>query len=243
MMIRKWATTKVTTHNSTVAIDAWTGKQLWKQTIEYPPETTRIVCCGIVNRGAAAYEGKLFRTTLDASVLALDLKTGKELWKSTVANIKENYSMTGAPLVANGVVLTGVAGGDFGIRGFIDGWDPNTGKKLWRRYTIPGPGEPHHDTWPGETWKLGGGSTWLTGSYDPELDLVYWGIGNPAPWNATGRKGDNLYTDSVLALRPKTGKLVWHYQFSPNDAYDYDGVNELVQAELTIDGAPRKVVM
>jgi alcohol dehydrogenase (cytochrome c) len=233
----------VTTHNSTVAIDAQTGKQLWKQTIEYPPETTRIVCCGIVNRGAAAYEGKLFRATLDAAVQALDLKTGKELWKSSAADIKDNYSMTGSPLVANGVVLTGIAGGDFGIRGFIDGWDPNTGKKLWRRYTIPAPGEPHNDTWPGETWKLGGGSTWLTGSYDPELDLVYWGTGNPGPWNAQVRKGDNLYTNSVLALRPKTGEMVWHYQFSPNDPYDYDGVNELVQADLTVAGTSRKVVM
>jgi alcohol dehydrogenase (cytochrome c) len=233
----------VTTHNSTAAIDTRTGKQIWKNTTEYPPETPRIVCCGIVNRGGAAYEGKLFRATLDAWVQALDLKTGTEVWKSQAADVKDNYSMTGAPLVANGVVITGIAGGDFGIRGFLDGWDPNTGKRLWRLYTIPAPGESHSDTWPGDTWKLGGASTWLTGSYDPDLDLVYWGTGNAGPWNAEFRKGDNLYSNSVLAVRPKTGELVWYYQFSPNDPYDYDGVNELVQADLTIDGKPRKVLM
>jgi alcohol dehydrogenase (cytochrome c) len=233
----------VTTHNSTVAINTSTGKQIWKSVIEYPPETPRIACCGIVNRGAALYKGKLYRTTLDAYVLALDIKTGKELWRSQAIDFKTGYSFTVAPLVAQDVVVTGISGAEYGIRGFIDGWDPETGAQLWRRYTIAAPGEPGGDTWPGDTWQHGGGSAWLTGSYDPDLDLVYWGTGNGGPWNAEFRKGDNLYTSSVLAIRPKTGEIVWHYQFSPNDPYDYDGVNELVQAELNIDGQVRKVIM
>ncbi|MGZ3296343.1 MAG: outer membrane protein assembly factor BamB family protein, partial [Xanthobacteraceae bacterium] len=158
----------VTTHAATMAVDAKTGKQVWKTKVEYPPETPRIVCCGIINRGAAIYEGKIFRTTLDANVIALDAKTGKEVWRQKAADIKEGYSMTVAPLVADGVILTGISGAEFGTRGFIDGWDPETGKHLWRTHTIPTPDEPGGDTWKGDTWKLGGGSTWITGSYDPE---------------------------------------------------------------------------
>jgi alcohol dehydrogenase (cytochrome c) len=151
--------------------------------------------------------------------------------------------MTGAPLVANGVVITGVAGAEFGHRGYLEGLDPQTGKQLWRTYTIPAPGEPGAETWAGESMKMGGGSTWITGSYDLELDLVFWGTGNPAPWNPLGRKGDNLYTNAILAIQPRTGKVVWWYQMTPNDPFDYDGVNELVQAELTIDGTPCQVIM
>jgi alcohol dehydrogenase (cytochrome c) len=233
----------VTTHNATMAIDAKSGKQVWKTKIEYPAETPRIVCCGIINRGAAIRDGKLFRTTLDANVIALDMKTGKELWRQKAADIKEGYSMTVAPLVADGVVLTGISGAEFGTRGFIDGWDPESGKHLWRTYTIPSPDEPGGDTWKGDTWKLGGGSTWITGSYDPELNTVYWGIGNPGPFNAAVRPGDNLYTCSVLALDPKTGKIKWHYQFSPNNPFDYDSVAEMVLADLAVDGKPTKVLM
>ena len=233
----------VTTHSATMAIDAKTGKQIWKTKVEYPPETPRIVCCGIINRGAALYDGKVFRTTLDANVIALDAKTGKELWRQKAADIKEGYSMTVAPLVADGVVLTGISGAEFGTRGFIDGWDPATGKRLWRTYTIPSPDEPGGDTWKGDTWKLGGGSTWITGSYDPELNTVYWGIGNPGPFNAAVRPGDNLYTCSVLALDPKTGKIKWHYQFSPNNPFDYDSVAEMVLADMNIEGKPTKVLM
>ena len=202
----------ITDHAKTVALDALTGKQIWKSTIEYPPETTRIVCCGIVNRGAAILDGKLFRTTLDANVIALDAKTGKELWRTKAAELKDGYSMTVAPLVANGVVIAGVAGAEFGHRGFLEGYDPQTGKVLWRTWTIPEPGQKGSETWPkNDAWKTGGGSTWLTGSYDPELDLVFWGTGNPAPWNPLGRVGDNLYTNTILAFRPKTGEVVWHY--------------------------------
>ncbi len=233
----------LTDHEKSVAIDARTGKQIWKSVIEYPPDTTRVVCCGIVNRGAALFEDRLYRTTLDAHVIALDIKTGKEVWRTKSSDPKDGYSMTVAPLLANGVVIAGVAGAEFGHRGYLEGFDAQTGKPLWRTYTIPAPGEPGSETWAGESMKTGGGSTWITGSYDPDLDLVFWGTGNPAPWNPLGRKGDNLYTNSILAIQPKTGNVVWWYQMTPNDPFDYDGVNELVQAELTIDGTPRKVVM
>src|SRR5215469_3422038 len=233
----------VTTNSATMAIDAKTGKQIWKTKVEYPPETPRIVCCGIINRGAALSDGKLFRATLDANVVALDAKTGKELWKQNAINFKEGYSMTLAPLVADGVVITGISGAEYGTRLFLDGWDASTGKHLWRTYTIPGEGEPGHDTWPGDTWKFGGGSTWITGSFDPELHTVYWGIGNPGPFNSGIRKGDNLYTDCVLALDPKTGKIKWHYQFTPNDPFDYDSVAEMILADMTVDGKPAKVLM
>ncbi|MDA9432366.1 methanol/ethanol family PQQ-dependent dehydrogenase [Bradyrhizobium sp. CCBAU 51627] len=233
----------VTSHNATMAVDAKTGKQIWKSKIEYPAETPRIVCCGIINRGAALYEGKLFRTTLDANVIALDAKDGKELWRQKAADIKEGYSMTVAPLVADGVVITGISGAEFGTRGFIDGWDPATGKHLWRTHSIPSPDEPGGDTWKGDTWKLGGGSTWITGSYDPELNTIYWGIGNPGPFNSAVRPGDNLYTCSVLAMDPKTGKIKWHYQFSPNNPFDYDSVAEMVLADMNVEGKPTKVLM
>ncbi len=234
----------ITDHAKTVALDALTGKQIWKSVIEYAPETTRVVCCGIVNRGAAIFEGKLFRTTLDASVIALDPKTGKELWRTKSADPKDGYSMTVAPLVANGVVIAGVAGAEFGHRGYLEGYDPQTGKVLWRTWTIPEPGQKGSETWPkNDAWKSGGGSTWLTGSYDPELDLVFWGTGNPAPWNPLGRVGDNLYTNTTLAIRPKTGEIAWYYQNTPGDPFDYDGVNELVHADLQVNGQTRKVIM
>jgi len=233
----------VTDHAKTVAINALTGRQIWVNTIEYPPETPRIVCCGILNRGAAIYGNKIIRTTLDASVIAIDIKTGKEVWRSNAINFKAGYSMTLAPLIANGVAITGVSGAEYGIRGFIDGWDPETGKHLWRRHTVAAPDEKGGETWIGDQWQQGGGSAWLTGSYDPKLDLVYWGVGNPSSWNVLRRKGDNLYTGSVIAIRPKTGEVVWHYQFNPNDPFDYDSTNEMVLADLKVDGKDRKVLM
>src|SRR5689334_9781513 len=235
----------VTNAKATVAIDVGTGRQIWRTPVDWLPETPRIVCCGVSNKGAAILNGKIYRTTLDAHVVALDAKTGKEIWKQKAAEWKDGYSMTVAPLIANGVLITGISGAEFGIRGFIDGWDPETGQHLWRRYTIPARGERGNDTWPqdSDAWEHGGGSAWITGSYDPDLDLTYWGIGNPAPWASQSRPGDNLYTSSVLALRPKTGEIVWHYQFTPNDAYDYDACWELILAELKVAGKPRKVVM
>jgi alcohol dehydrogenase (cytochrome c) len=235
----------VTNARATVAIDVATGRQIWKNTLDWPADTPRVVCCGVSNKGAAIYDGKVYRTTLDAYVAAYDAKTGKELWKSKAADWKEGYSLTVAPLIANGVLITGISGAEFGIRGFIDGWDPANGTHLWRRYTIPARGEKGNETWPQDNnaWETGGGSAWITGSYDPDLDLMYWGIGNPAPWASQHRPGDNLYTASVLALRPKTGEIVWYYQFTPNDAYDYDGCWELINADLQVDGHTRKVLM
>jgi alcohol dehydrogenase (cytochrome c) len=234
----------VASHQATYALDARSGWLVWKKETRYPKELYSIVCCGAVTRGLALYEGRLYRTLLDAHVQALDARTGQQVWRQKAAEFQDGYSMTGAPLVAAGVVITGVAGGDMGIRGLLDGWDARTGKHLWRTWTVPAPGEKGSETWPADdAWKHGGGATWISGSYDPELDLVYWGVGNPAPQNPRQRPGDNLFTDSVLAIRPRTGEIVWHYQFTPNDPYDFDGVNELVQATLTIDGRPRKVIL
>lgn len=232
----------LTDHIKTVAVDVVTGKEIWKSEIEYPPETTRVVCCGIVNRGAVLYDGKLYRTTLDGNILALDQKTGKEIWRTKAADPKEGYSLTVAPMVAHGVVIFGVSGAEFGMRGFLDGYDAGTGEHLWRTYTIPAAGEPGSKTW-GDVAHPGGGSGWITGSYDPQLDLVYWGIGNPSPWSPSDRKGDNLFTNSMFAIRPQTGQVVWYYQMTPEDPFDYDGVNELVLADLKVDGKLRKVAM
>ena len=236
----------VTTHNATAAVDALTGKQVWRVLHDYPPETLRVVCCGIVNRGAAIYEGMIIRALMDNRVIALDAKTGKELWstKSPEPVTPENgYAMTGAPLIVNGVVIMGVAGAEFSHRGLLEGYDAKTGKHLWRLYTIPAKGEPGSETWEGDSQLTGGGSSWVTGSYDPELDLVYWGIGNPAPWNARARKGDNLFTNSVFAVRPKTGERVWYFQTTPQDPFDYDAVQTPIVATINVGDSPRKVVI
>jgi alcohol dehydrogenase (cytochrome c) len=230
----------------TFAIDVATGRQIWRTAADWAPEAAAQACCGVVSRGAATiYNGKLFRITLDAHVLALDMKTGKQIWKQKFADYKEGYTATSAPLIANGVLITGMAGGEFTTRGFLNGWDPDTGKHLWRLYTIPAPGEAGSETWPkdSDAYKYGGAPTWRTGAYDPELDLVYWGTGNAEPWNPAPRGGlDSLYTSSLLAIRPKTGELVWHYQYTPNDVYDVDGTDEPVLADITIDGQSRKVL-
>lgn len=233
----------VTSQNKTVAVDALTGKEIWNTPIDYPSDTTRVVCCGIVNRGAAIYDGKLFRTTLDARVIALDMKTGKQIWAVKSGDAKDGIAMTGAPLIADGVLITGMAGAEYGSRGYIEAYDPNDGKRLWRHYTVPRPGEPGADSWPDNAANASGGSTWTTGAYDPELDLVFWGIGNPAPWNALLRKGDDLYTNSILAIRPKTGEVVWHYQTSPNDPFDHDNITSIILADMVVDGKPTKVLM
>ena len=232
----------VTTHNSTMAINPLTGRQIWKQEFDLPQDVFKMACCGILNRGVAIYEGKLFRSTLDAHVVAMDAKTGKQLWKSKAADYQNGQAMTSAPLIANGVVMTGIAGGEYGTRGFIDGWDPETGKQLWRFYTTAAPDQKGGDTWPGDTHLKGGAPTWLTGAYDPDLDLVYWGTGNGGPWNPNARKGDNLYIASVVAIRPKTGELVWHYQFSPNDPYDYDATEVGMLVDMKVGGKDRKVL-
>src|SRR6195256_4555933 len=244
--IVKDAVIYVTPPSATAAVDALTGKAIWRVAHEYPPDTLRVVCCGIVNRGAAIYEGMIIRALMDNRITALDAKTGKEVWTAkspdpvTVAN---GYAMTGAPLVVNGIVITGVAGAEFSHRGLLEGYDAKTGKHLWRTYTIPAKGEPGSETWEGDSQLTGGGSSWVTGTYDPELDLVYWGIGNPSPWNPRARKGDNLFTNAIFAVRPKTGERVWYYQTSPHDPFDYDAVQTPVIATIDVGGQPRKVVM
>jgi alcohol dehydrogenase (cytochrome c) len=236
----------VTTHNATAAVDALTGKPLWRVVHEYPPEALKVVCCGVVNRGAAIYEGLIIRALMDNRLVALDAKTGKVAWTSkspdpvTTAN---GYAMTGAPLIVNGVVIIGVAGAEFSHRGLLEGYDAKTGKHLWRTYTIPAKGEPGSESWEGDSQLTGGGSSWVTGTYDAELDLVYWGIGNPAPWNARARKGDNLFTNSVFAVRPKTGERVWYYQATPQDPFDYDAVQTPIIGNVNVGGTTRKVVM
>lgn len=234
------------TFNTTMAIDAITGKEKWKRTIEYDKKALAYNCCGVTNRGAAIYNNLLYRGGMDGKIYAYEMDSGNLVWEANAfADIEDwtGLSMNVAPLIANGVLITGVSGADYGTRCFVDGWDPQTGKRLWRRYTVPAPGEPGNETWPGDTWKLGGGSTWLTGSYDPDLDLVYWGVGNPGPYNPSVRPGDNLYTNSVIALKPLTGELVWHFQFSPNDPFDYDGNNEFIISDMKIDDEQRKVIM
>ena len=231
----------------TFAIDLETGRQIWRTPVATDPGVQRVAIFGAINRGAPAiYNGKLFRVTIDNHLIALDMKTGKEVWNQTFADFREGYTATGAPIVANGVVISGMAGGEFTTRGFLDGWDPDTGRKLWRRYTIPAPGEPGSETWPngGDAWTHGGGATWRSGSYDPQLDLVYWGTGNAEPYDPRPRGAlDSLYTSSVIAIRPKTGELVCHYQYTPNDVYDVDATDEQVLADMQIGGQARKVMI
>ena len=228
----------------TFAIDVETGRQIWRTPVTLEPGTSGHAA---INRGAATiYNGKVFRVTIDNHVLALDMKTGKEVWNQKFADSKEGYYATSAPIVANGVLISGMAGGESTTRGFLDGWDPDTGKKLWRRYTIPAPGEPGSETWPknSDAWKQGGGPTWRSGSYDPQLDLVYWGTGNAEPYDPKPREGmDSLYTSSVLAVRPKTGEIACHYQYTPNDVYDVDGTDENLLADIQVGGQPRKVMI
>jgi alcohol dehydrogenase (cytochrome c) len=227
----------------TFALDARNGRQIWRTPVTLETGTTG---APITRGGPVLYNGKLFRITYDNHLVALDMKTGKELWNQKYAEGKDGYYSTGAPIIANGVLISGMAGGERTTRGFLDGWDPDTGKKLWRRYTIPAPGEPGSETWPrdSEAWKYGGGPTWRSGSYDPDLDLVYWGTGNAEPYDPHPRGGlDSLYTSSVIAIRPKTGEIACFYQFTPNDVYDVDGVDELALADIQVGGRPRKVMI
>jgi alcohol dehydrogenase (cytochrome c) len=226
----------------TFAIDVETGTQIWRTPVELDAERG-----APITRGAATiYRGKVFRVTRDNHVLALDMKTGEQVWNQKFAEPKEGYYATGAPIVANGVLISGMSGGESTTRGFLDGWDPDTGKKLWRRYTIPAPGEPGSETWPRNTdaWMHGGGPTWRSGSYDPQLDLVYWGTGNAEPYDPRPRGGlDSLYTSSVLAIRPRTGEIACYFQYTPNDVYDVDGTDEHVLADIQIGGQLRKVMI
>ena len=227
--------------NDVVALDTETGRPYWihRRTLPKPIN----VCCGQVNRGVAMLGDRLFMGTVDGYLVALDSKTGTLLWQVEVADRRTGHSVTVAPLALKDKIIVGIAGGEYGARGFLDAYDPKTGKRLWRFWTIPAPGEPGHETWEGDSWKTGGAPTWVTGSFDPELNLLYWGTGNPSPdWNGDVRKGDNLYSSSVIALDPDTGKLKWYYQFTPHDVHDWDSVQVPVLVDAEFQGRQRKLL-
>jgi alcohol dehydrogenase (cytochrome c) len=229
-------------NNTAWALDARTGRQLWSYRRDLPERLN--ICCGAVNRGFAAYGERLYMATLDAHLIALDMKTGALIWDVVIDDYKRGYTATVAPLVVKGKIVVGIAGAEYGVRGFIDAYDAVTGKRAWRFWTVPAPGEPGSDTWPGDAWQRGGGSTWVTGTYDPEQNLIFWGTGNPSPdLYGAGRRGDNLYTDSVVALDADTGKLRWYYQFTPHDTHDWDAVQVPVLADVEILGTTRKLLM
>jgi alcohol dehydrogenase (cytochrome c) len=233
--------------NDVIAIDAATGRTFWMY--NYAPSTDSRPCCGRVNRGLAILGSTLFMATLDAHLIALDATNGHPLWNVEVGKAKSGYAMTLAPQIVKDKVIVGVAGGEYGIRGYVAAYDAKSGKEAWRFYTIPGPGEPGHDSWSGDSWQHGGAPVWLTGSYDAETNLTYWGIGNPGPdYHGNDRGGDNLYSDCVVALDADTGKLKWYFQFTPHDVYDYDAVQVPVLADMPWQGKdgqtkPRKLML
>lgn len=203
------------------ALDARTGRPIWLYQRQLPTDIRP--CCGRVNRGVAIWGDKVFLGTLDAHVVALDAKTGNVIWDVAAVDYRKGYSFTAAPLALNGLVILGVSGGEYGIRGFIDAYDATTGQRKWRFSTIPGPGEPGHDTWEGESWKIGGAPAWMTGVYDAAFNQLLWTTGNPSPSNrGAGRAGDNLYSNSLLSLDPVTGRLKWYFQFTKHDEHDWD---------------------
>jgi len=228
--------------NHAWAVDGRTGKQIWHYQRALPEGLK--VCCGMVNRGFAVYHDRLFMVTLDAHFVALDRKTGRVLFDVEMAKLQDGFAGTGAPLVVKDKVLVGIAGGEYANRGFIDAYDPMTGARVWRLYTIPGAGEKGSESWSGDMWQRGGAPTWLSGTYDPALNLVYWGTGNPNPdWDGESRPGDNLYTDSLLAIDPDAGTIKWHFQFTPHDTHDWDANEIPVLADVSIAGRVRKVAM
>lgn len=232
------------------AFDAHTGDKLWEYDARLPDGI--MPCCDVVNRGAAIYGDKIIFGTLDAHVIALNRKTGKVVWNKTAADYQAGYSQTAAPIIVKGMVITGTSGGEFGVVGSVEARDVNTGELVWTRPVIEGHmgtlhGKPNgitgktNATWQGDLWKTGGGATWLGGTYDPETNLLFFGTGNPAPWNSHLRPGDNLYTASTLAINPDNGQIVWHYQTTPHDGWDFDGVNEFIPFDATINGKPMKL--
>ncbi len=228
--------------NDVVALDAKAGRIFWTYRYHVSPEAR--LCCGQVNRGLAIRGDTLFMGTIDAHLVALDAKSGRVVWNIEVADPKLGYSITEAPLVVKDKVILGPAGGEYGISGFIAAYDVANGKLMWKFNTIPSPGQPGHDTWAGDSWKHGSAGSWVTGSFDPELNTVYWGTGNPGPdWNPDGRAGDNLYSCSVVALDADTGELKWHFQFTPNDTHDWDSAQVPVLADISWDGSKRKVIL
>ena len=233
------------------AFNAKDGAVKWKYEPELPTDFAATVCCGLDSRGVAYANGKVFVTRLDAKMVALDANTGKELWTVTVVDYKAGHAITSPPVVYKNLVVTGYAGGEYGVRGAVQAYNQNTGELVWKTYTIPAAGEPGNDTWKGDAWKTGGGSTWYVGSYDPALNLLYWGTSNAGPWGGHTRSTDssqygqytNLHTASQLAFDGDTGKLVWAYQMTPADVWDYDAVNEAVLADLNLGGQTTPALM
>jgi PQQ-dependent dehydrogenase (methanol/ethanol family) len=233
------------------ALDAATGARKWTYEPEIPDDVLQYACCDVDNRGVAFADGKIFVGRLDGKLTALDAATGKALWTADVVDYKQGSVITSPPLVVRDKVITGFGGGEYGVRGSLQAFDLNTGKQIWKTFTVPSPDEPGSDTWKGDTGLRGGGAAWLVGSYDPKTDTVYWGTSNPGPWNTGVRSsGDgnfgkltNLYTASTLALDPNTGKIKWYIQGTPADAWDYDGVNENILADLKIGGSTVPALM
>ena len=225
-----------------VAIDTRTGRALWSYKHQTPEDVR--VCCGQVNRGVALLGDMLYIGTVDAHLVALDAKSGVVRWETTVADYTKGYSITVAPLAVKDKIVIGMAGGEYGVRGFLDAYDARTGKQAWRFWTVPAAGEPGVETWDGESWKTGSATTWVTGSYDPDQNSVLWGTGNPGPdWNGVVRKGDNLYSDCLISLDLDTGKMKWYFQFTPHDDHDWDSVQVPVLVDATFRGQPRKLVL
>lgn len=228
--------------STVTALDVHTGRPIWTWSPSMPRGVLHI---GFppVNRGVAVLDDSVYVGTLHAHLVALDAKSGAVRWDVEVADNATGHAMTLAPLAIDGKIIIGTSGGEAGIRGFIDAYDAKTGDRLWRFWTIPGPGEPGNETWSGDSWKTGAGATWLTGSYDPDLDMLYWGIGNPGPdWNGDARLGDNLYTCSIVALDASSGKLKWHFQFTPHDLHDWDANQIPILFDAPIDGRKRKLL-
>ncbi|MFZ1431030.1 MAG: PQQ-dependent dehydrogenase, methanol/ethanol family [Geminicoccaceae bacterium] len=225
------------------ALDARTGTVRWYWEPKYEDGVEAVLCCGPVNRGLAIQGDHVFVGTLDARLVALNIKDGSVAWEQKLEDWQKAYTSTGAPLVVGDLVISGIGGAEYGVRGFVQAFKATTGEPVWKTFVIPGPGEPGNDTWPGDTWKTGGASTWQTGAYDAETKTLLWGTGNPGPWNSDLRKGDNKWSCSLVAMDVETGKIKWAFQYTPNDAWDYDGNNAPTLLDLTIDGKPRKVAV
>jgi alcohol dehydrogenase (cytochrome c) len=228
-------------HNRLLAYDAATGELLWRYDHQNPGDLR--ICCGPANRGVAIAGDAVLMGTLDARLVALHRKSGVLLWETVIDDYAKGLSVTSAPLVIGDLAVIGIAGGEYGVRGFFDAYDVRTGERRWRHHTVPAAGEPGVETWAGNSYESGGAPTWVTGSYDPGSRVLYWATGNPSPdWNGDVREGDNLYSDSVLAVDPMTGERLWHFQFTPHDVWDYDGNTELFLVDVELDGETVPVV-